>query len=152
MPGDTFMLCSDGLSGQVDDEEIGVLMGCLTPQEAVQQPVDLANLAAAPSNITVIVARVMDLSRVQNATPPKMPKSGDGSDAVSPFVWADMGVAAVLGAALVVTEKYVPGFAAVAVSVLLGLYAFAKGTSGRSVRAWRGGGWARAAYVDGISR
>jgi len=147
-PGDTFMLCSDGLSGQVEDEEIGVLMGCLTPQEAVQTFVDLANLRGGPDNITVIVARVMDLSRVQNATPPKMPKSGDGADAVSPFVWAGMGVAAVLGAALVVTEKYLPGFAAVAVAVLLGLYAFAKGTSGRSVRAWRGGALGRGPHTS----
>ena len=34
-PGDTFLLCSDGLSGQVKDEELGVLLAALSPSEAV---------------------------------------------------------------------------------------------------------------------
>lgn len=148
VPGDTFMLCSDGLSGQVEDDEIGALMSCLTPQEAVQTFVDLANLRGGPDNITVIVVKVLDTSRVQNATPPKMPKSRDGSDAISPFVWAGMGVAALLGAMLSITGKTIPGLAAAAVAILLGLYAFAKGTSGRSVRAWRGGALGRGPHTS----
>jgi serine/threonine protein phosphatase PrpC len=60
--GDTFMLCSDGLSGQVEDEELGVILHCLPPREAVQVLVDLANLRGGPDNITVIVARVGSLS------------------------------------------------------------------------------------------
>jgi serine/threonine protein phosphatase PrpC len=56
--GDTFLLCSDGLSGPVQDEELGVIMGCLPPVEAVRVLVDLANLRGGPDNITVIIARV----------------------------------------------------------------------------------------------
>lgn len=56
--GDTFLLCSDGLSGPVQDEELGVIMGCLPPADAVRVLVDLANLRGGPDNITVIVARV----------------------------------------------------------------------------------------------
>ena len=44
-PGDTFLLCSDGLTGQVQDEEIGALLQCLTPAETARVLVDLANLA-----------------------------------------------------------------------------------------------------------
>lgn len=56
--GDLFLVCSDGLSGQITDQELGVLLYCLTPEEAVQTLVDLANLRGGPDNITVIVARV----------------------------------------------------------------------------------------------
>lgn len=56
--GDVFLICSDGLSGQVSDEELGVLLGCLSPEEAAQTLVDVANLRGGPDNISVIVARV----------------------------------------------------------------------------------------------
>ena len=56
--GDVYLLCSDGLSGQVTDEEMGVVLGALPVQEAARGLVDLANLRGGPDNITVIVARV----------------------------------------------------------------------------------------------
>lgn len=56
--GDKFMLCSDGLSGQLDDVELGIIMGVLPPDEAVQVLVNLANLRGGPDNITVIIAEV----------------------------------------------------------------------------------------------
>ncbi|MBN2577436.1 MAG: serine/threonine-protein phosphatase [Pirellulales bacterium] len=58
-PGDTFLLCSDGLSGQVSDEEIGAVLTCLPPEEAVQTLVNLANLRGGPDNITIVVAKVL---------------------------------------------------------------------------------------------
>jgi len=58
--GDTFLLCSDGLSGQVKDDEIGVILGTLPPQEAVRLLIDLANLRGGPDNITAMVVRVSD--------------------------------------------------------------------------------------------
>src|SRR4051812_48170696 len=42
--GDKFLLCSDGLSGPVNDEELGAILRCLDPQEAADTLVDLANL------------------------------------------------------------------------------------------------------------
>lgn len=57
--GDVFLLCSDGLSGQISDVEIGALLHCLAPNEAVQTLVDLANLRGGPDNISVIVARLV---------------------------------------------------------------------------------------------
>ena len=58
LAGDIFLICSDGLSGQVSDHEIGAIMGCLPPTEAAQILVDLANLRGGPDNITVIVIQV----------------------------------------------------------------------------------------------
>jgi PPM family protein phosphatase len=56
--GDTFLLCSDGLSGQVPDEEMGAILQCLPPAEAAQVMIDLANLRGGPDNSTVIIVRV----------------------------------------------------------------------------------------------
>jgi len=56
--GDTFLLCSDGLSGQVEDREIGALLGCLSPKEAVRALINLAILRGGPDNVTAVVARV----------------------------------------------------------------------------------------------
>src|SRR5262249_32635782 len=56
--GDIFLLCSDGLSGQVSDSEIGAVAGALPPEEACRFLVDLANLRGGPDNITVLIVRV----------------------------------------------------------------------------------------------
>jgi protein phosphatase len=58
--GDTFLLCSDGLSGQIADEELGPLLANFSPDEVVRVLVDLANLRGGPDNITVIVVQVAD--------------------------------------------------------------------------------------------
>jgi protein phosphatase len=56
--GDVLLLCSDGLSGQVADEEIGLLAGRLPPREAAEALLGLALVRGAPDNVTLIVARV----------------------------------------------------------------------------------------------
>jgi protein phosphatase len=56
--GDRFLLCSDGLSGQIDDREIGSLLSHLPPTEAANVLVDLANLRGGPDNITLLVVQV----------------------------------------------------------------------------------------------
>lgn len=58
--GDLFLLCSDGLSGQLSDEEIGLLAAELEPQEAVAALIGLAVVRGAPDNVTVIAARAGD--------------------------------------------------------------------------------------------
>lgn len=57
--GDTFLLCSDGLSGQVSDEELGQVLTCLPPREAGPSLIDLANLRGGPDNITLIIVEVL---------------------------------------------------------------------------------------------
>ena len=56
--GDCFLICSDGLSGPVTDEEMGVIMRCMAPDEAVETLVDLANFRGGPDNISVVIAQV----------------------------------------------------------------------------------------------
>lgn len=56
--GDAFLLCSDGLTGQVEDPEIGALVDCLPEGQATRVLVDLANLRGGPDNTTVIIVRV----------------------------------------------------------------------------------------------
>lgn len=61
VPGDRWMLCSDGLSGFVPDGEIAeVLSSVPDPQDAVERLVSMAMRAGSTDNITVVVADVVD--------------------------------------------------------------------------------------------
>jgi protein phosphatase len=68
-PGDLYVLCSDGLSNQLSDQELGAICNQLPLQEACQFLVDLANLRGGPDNITVIAIRI-----------PGQPPTTDSSD------------------------------------------------------------------------
>jgi len=56
--GDVFLLCSDGLSGQFEDAEIGQILELFQPEEATEALINLANLRGGSDNITVVVIRV----------------------------------------------------------------------------------------------
>jgi protein phosphatase len=56
--GDTLVICSDGLSGQVKRDEIGqAVTEATTVQQAAERLIELANDRGGPDNITVVVAR-----------------------------------------------------------------------------------------------
>lgn len=55
-PGDRFLLCSDGLSGVVEDPLIGSVLGTMPPHDAAQTLIDLANLRGGPDNISIVIA------------------------------------------------------------------------------------------------
>jgi serine/threonine protein phosphatase PrpC len=55
---DKLILCSDGLTTHVDEEEILELSKNYPPQEAAQKLVDLANERGGTDNITVLIAAV----------------------------------------------------------------------------------------------
>jgi protein phosphatase len=57
-PGDTFLLCSDGLTGVVTPQEVGAVVGAMPLEEAVRFLVHLANLRGGPDNITVLIVQV----------------------------------------------------------------------------------------------
>ena len=90
--GDKFLLCSDGLSGQISDEEMGVLLQVLDIETAVQAMIHLGNLLGGPDNITVIVAEVKnDLLMKGAASLEKNPS------AVEPQFPVPFGIATAIG-------------------------------------------------------
>jgi protein phosphatase len=57
LPGDRYLICSDGLSGVVSAETIGETLRRYTdPQQCVERLIQLALRGGGPDNITVIVA------------------------------------------------------------------------------------------------
>jgi serine/threonine protein phosphatase PrpC len=56
--GDKLLLCSDGLTGMVDDEEILMTLEAEKPQKAVEKLIRMARERGGPDNISVIVAGV----------------------------------------------------------------------------------------------
>lgn len=64
---DTFLLCSDGLTGHVSDDEIAAHLAAYDPQEACDRLIELTLSRGARDNVTVVVVRCL-------------PRDADGSD------------------------------------------------------------------------
>ncbi len=84
LPNDTFVLCSDGLSNQISDAEIGAIARELSPNQACRLLIQIANLRGGPDNSTVIVSRVGDLPA---NVPPPIPESIDVPRHSLSWVW-----------------------------------------------------------------
>src|SRR5439155_1295754 len=66
VPGDRYMICSDGLSGVVSAETIAETMReYVDPSQCVDRLVQLALRGGGPDNVTVIVADVTDQDIVE---------------------------------------------------------------------------------------
>ena len=92
--GDTFLLCSDGLTGVVSDTEIGSIVANMTPDEAATVLIDLANLRGGPDNITVVIVRVTHakMATSANGSAGLLKVNADKSSyTLSPIVWAIFG-------------------------------------------------------------
>ncbi|QDT11794.1 PP2C family protein-serine/threonine phosphatase [Stieleria marina] len=96
--GDRFLLCSDGLSGEVEDAEMGTLVDCLPEDLATRVLIDLANLRGGPDNSTVIIVRVEDGPEVNPGNKQTSPKTN--SKRAFPVFSA---LAALTGALLAIT-------------------------------------------------
>jgi protein phosphatase len=125
-PGDTFLLCSDGLTGPVPDREIGTILGCLPPDEAAQTLVDLANLRGGPDNITCLVVRAKEEFSPQTAES-EAPVERTEEDKlplppppVHPAIWG-MIAAALVAALLFAAVSNWPGVAVAGVFLGIGL-------------------------------
>lgn len=57
--GDVFLLCSDGLSGMISDEEIAGLLSTEAPPRLIcRQLIEAANAAGGKDNITAVIVQV----------------------------------------------------------------------------------------------
>ena len=57
-PGDSFLLCSDGLTNHVKPDELGAIISLFPATEACSLLVDLANLRGGSDNITALIVQV----------------------------------------------------------------------------------------------
>ncbi|MDR3232361.1 MAG: protein phosphatase 2C domain-containing protein [Planctomycetaceae bacterium] len=81
--GDIFLVCSDGLTGQVKDEEIGQILAVFPPDLAVESLINLANLRGGPDNITVAV--------VQTTESPQESEAVDKALSIPGWHWGVLG-------------------------------------------------------------
>jgi PPM family protein phosphatase len=65
--GDRYLVCSDGLSGYVDESAITATLGVDDPQRAADGLIELAIQAGGPDNITCIVADPIDDDRADQS-------------------------------------------------------------------------------------
>ena len=60
VPGDVFLLCSDGLHGYVEKDVIRRLIGRGSPERALEELIALTLEAGAPDNVTAIAVQASD--------------------------------------------------------------------------------------------
>jgi protein phosphatase len=130
--GDTFLLCSDGLTGQIEDSELAPILASLAPAEAVQLLVNLANLRGGPDNITVILAKVTDPAlATQNGNAKPIRVGGEQTERkIHPAIWIVSSVCFLVAVLMVIGSKYI----AAAVAGLGGLVTLSAGF----VHQWNG--------------
>ena len=83
-PGDLYLICSDGLTDLVRDEQILELIGAAEgdPEAAVQSLVDAANTAGGIDNITVVLFEILEGDPVPPAPPVVDDPDGDTAEHV----------------------------------------------------------------------
>jgi protein phosphatase len=131
--GDTFLLCSDGLSGQVSDQELGKTLRCLPPEEAAPLLVNLANLRGGPDNITVVIARTLAHPHEGEGSPGGFEAEALGEGAlpqrgpargIHPLVFGVIAAAVLASVGLLYAGFHVVAAAVAAVGVVAGLASY----------------------------
>ena len=56
--GDTFLMCSDGLTNEVTHDEIGAVVGVFPPEQACKYLVELANIRGGRDNVTCLIVQI----------------------------------------------------------------------------------------------
>jgi protein phosphatase len=136
LPGDVYLLCSDGLTGHVSDAEIGGIARELSPAQACRLLVHLANLRGGADNCTVIVAQVGELP--MNVLPPAQ---DDLDEPAAPLGWWWLagfwlaGVFLVGGLSLILFRRWMEGVVVTALAgsgmafLLVGAWSAARRTA-----------------------
>jgi PPM family protein phosphatase len=121
--GSRFLLCSDGLSGQISDEELAVILCLLSPDEASQFFVDLSNLRGGPDNITAIV---IEVSNEQLATRGAESLSVNRRKRAAPFS-KSLGLVSALCLLTALALTSIGQLALAVITTMLGTFALATG-------------------------
>jgi len=58
--GDRYLLCSDGLHGHLEQNEISPIVRCNSLEQSAQQLIDFANRRGGSDNITCVLVEVLD--------------------------------------------------------------------------------------------
>ncbi len=83
--GDTLLLCSDGLTNMVGDQEIAaVLSGVADPKQAAESLVAVANANGGVDNITAVVVRYGDFTPIHLPPAEEPELNGAGRDQYEP--------------------------------------------------------------------
>ncbi|CAN5208470.1 hypothetical protein BH11PLA2_BH11PLA2_01890 [soil metagenome] len=107
-PGDTFLLCSDGLSNQVPADELGAIVSTMPPDEAAKFLIELANLRGGPDNITAVIVQIpgstpstthATLSKLQPPRFAGLRKVFNAADKVVPWSYSALGMGTLLAVA-----------------------------------------------------
>src|SRR5205807_10086812 len=77
-PGDVLLLCSDGLTSMVTEEQVEeILRGSMDLKVAAQQLIDEANAAGGRDNITVVLSRIEDAGVLADGAQPTEVRPAD---------------------------------------------------------------------------
>jgi serine/threonine protein phosphatase PrpC len=123
--GDTFLACSDGLTGKVENEEIAALLSSLSCQEAAEVLIDLANLRGGPDNITVVVVRVVGNHLTGAPAAPfevAAPPDANHVSGVHPFAWGMLAAFVIVAVVLAFLGRLVAAGAAAGGAVATAIY------------------------------
>jgi serine/threonine protein phosphatase PrpC len=76
---DFLLLCSDGLSGPVSDEEMKRIVSSAPPQEAVRALITEANEQGGPDNITAVLVHVVEVPPLEPEMQERLAQLSDAS-------------------------------------------------------------------------
>lgn len=117
--GDKYLLCSDGLTGRVEDPEIGGIVASLPVQEAARLLIDLANLRGGPDNITCLIADVQapEVTTAAAQAAPIRIGAVKKVGAIHPVTMVVLGVAALAAVVLLMINLIAAAGAAIVAAV-----------------------------------
>ncbi len=122
--GDTFLLCSDGLTGLVLDEELAPALTYLTPAVASELLKNMALIRGGHDNITTIVARIVSselTSRASRSAPLVVGESNEPQKPVHLGLWVALGVLLLVSGTLFAVGETMYAWIAIAAAMVPGL-------------------------------